>query len=119
MFLAGAVSLIGLTGVADGQTAMGAAVGMLYTFVLAIALLAPWINQAAARLLAPVLRIVWGNSGYLAAANLRANARGMVAVLTALVLSVGFGGTVWFLQDNLAAPDGGPEPATARSPSTR
>ncbi len=42
-----------------------------------------------------------GNSGYLAAANLRANARGMVAVLTALVLSVGLGGTVWFLQDNL------------------
>jgi putative ABC transport system permease protein len=76
-------------------------VSMLYTFVLAIALLAPWINRAAARLLAPLLRTVWGNSGYLAAANLRANARGMVAVLTALVLSVGFGGTVWFLQDNL------------------
>ena len=34
-------------------------------------------------------------------ANLRANARGMSAVLTALVLSVGFGGSVWFLQDNL------------------
>ncbi|MBE1486300.1 FtsX-like permease family protein [Plantactinospora soyae] len=102
VFLASAVSLIGLTGFATGQTAMGAAVGMLYTFVLAIALLAPWINQAAARLLGPVLRIVWGNSGYLAAANMRANARGMVAVLTALVLSVGFGGSVWFLQDNLA-----------------
>ncbi|MGW4465764.1 FtsX-like permease family protein [Micromonospora sp. NPDC004704] len=101
VFLAGGVSLIGLTGATDGQTAMGAAVGMLYTFVLAIALLAPWINQAAARLLAPVLGTVWGNSGYLAAANMRANARGMVAVLTALVLSVGFGGTVWFLQDNL------------------
>ncbi|MFI7539723.1 FtsX-like permease family protein [Actinoplanes sp. NPDC049599] len=99
--LGGAVSLTGLTGATDGATALGAATGMLYTFVLAVALLAPWINQAAARLLAPVLRAVWGNSGYLAAANLRANARGMVAVLTALVLSVGFGGTVWFLQDNL------------------
>jgi putative ABC transport system permease protein len=44
---------------------------------------------------------VWGTSGYLAAANLRANARGMAMVLTALVLSVGFGGSVWFLQDNL------------------
>jgi putative ABC transport system permease protein len=101
VFLAGGVSLIGLTGATDGTTALGAATGMLYTFVLAIALLAPWINQAAARLLTPVLRTVWGNSGYLAAANLRANARGMVAVLSALVLSVGFGGTVWFLQDNL------------------
>ncbi|MFI8093340.1 FtsX-like permease family protein [Streptomyces sp. NPDC086080] len=99
--IAAALSLTGLTGATDGQTALGAAMGMLYAFVLGVALLAPWINQAAARLLGPVLRAVWGDSGYLAAANLRANARGMVAVLTALVLSVGFGGTVWFLQDNL------------------
>ncbi|MER6693875.1 ABC transporter permease [Streptomyces minutiscleroticus] len=101
VLLAVAAGLTGLTGVTDGETALGAAVSMLYTFVLAVALLAPWINQGAARLLAPVLRAVWGDSGYLAAANLRANARGMVAVLTALVLSVGFGGAVWFLQDNL------------------
>ncbi|GGW98431.1 membrane protein [Streptomyces malachitofuscus] len=99
--LVAAVSLTGLTGATDGQTALGAAMGMLYGFVLGIALLAPWINLAAARLLGPVLRTVWGSSGHLAAANLRANARGTVAVLTALVLSVGFGGTVWFLQDNL------------------
>ncbi|GAA3346150.1 ABC transporter permease [Amorphoplanes nipponensis] len=99
--LGGAASLTGLTGATGGTTALGAATGMLYLFVLAVALLAPWINRAAARLLAPVLRTVWGSSGYLAAANLRANARGMVAVLTALVLSVGFGGAVWFLQDNL------------------
>ncbi|AZM64079.1 MULTISPECIES: FtsX-like permease family protein [unclassified Streptomyces] len=99
--LAAGVSLTGLTGATDGQTALGAATGMLYAFVLGVALLAPWINQAAARLLGPVLRTVWGNSGHLAAANLRANARGTVAVLTALVLSVGLGGTVWFLQDNL------------------
>ncbi|MEU0911083.1 ABC transporter permease [Streptomyces althioticus] len=99
--VAGALSLTGLTGATDGQTALGAAMGMLYLFVLGVALLAPWINQAAARLVGPVLRTVWGDSGYLAAANLRANARGTVAVLTALVLSVGLGGTVWFLQDNL------------------
>ncbi|OLT34674.1 permease [Actinomadura sp. CNU-125] len=100
-FLAGAVILIFVAGGTNGQTAMGAAVGMLYMFVLAVALLAPWINRAAATCSAPFLRVIWGNSGYLAAANLRANARGMVAVLTALVLSVGFGGSVWFLQDNL------------------
>lgn len=98
---AGALSLTALTGATDGQTALGAAMGMLYLFVLGVALLAPWINQAAARLLGPVLRTVWGDSGYLAAANLRAHARGTVAVLTALVLSVGLGGTVWFLQGNL------------------
>ncbi|SDT23685.1 FtsX-like permease family protein [Actinoplanes derwentensis] len=85
----------------SGQTALGAALGMLYLFVLAVALLAPWIITAAARLLAGPLRAVFGVSGYLAAANLRANARGTATVLTSLVLAVGFGGSVWFLQDNL------------------
>ncbi len=99
--LAGAGSLTGFTTAADGQAAVGAAVGLLYLFVLAVALLAPWINRAAARVAAPVLRAAWRQSGYLAARNLQANARGMTTVLTALVLSVGFGGSVWFLQDNL------------------
>ncbi|BEL03677.1 ABC transporter permease [Actinoplanes sichuanensis] len=86
---------------ASGQTALGAALGMLYLFVLAVALLAPWINAATSRALASPLRMVFGTSGYLAAANLRANARGAATVLTSLVLAVGFGGSVWFLQNNL------------------
>jgi putative ABC transport system permease protein len=106
-FVAGLVALAGagsssvVTVGAGGQTALAGALGMLYLFVTAVALLAPWINRSAARLLAPVLRTVWGTSGYLATANLRANARGAAAVLTALVLAVGFGGSVWFLQNNL------------------
>lgn len=100
--LGAGAALVGVTGTTTGDSAMGAAVGMLSTFVLAVALLAPWINKGAAVALTPLLRTVWGSGGYLAGANLRANARGMVAVLTALVLSVGFGGSVWFLQDNLA-----------------
>jgi putative ABC transport system permease protein len=99
--LAGAVSSSTVTLGAGGQAALAAAIGMLYLFVIAVALLAPWINRYTARVLAPVLRGVWGTSGYLASANLRANAQGMATVLTALVLSVGFGGSVWFLQDNL------------------
>ncbi|MET7877517.1 FtsX-like permease family protein [Micromonospora profundi] len=99
--LAGGLALTMFTTAAGGQAALGAAIGMLYTFVLAVALLAPWINRYAARALGPALRAVWRESGYLASANLRANAQGMVTVLTALVLSVGFGGSVWFLQDNL------------------
>ncbi|MFI7661205.1 FtsX-like permease family protein [Micromonospora parva] len=87
---------------AGGSTgALAGAVGMLYLFVIAVALLAPRINAYAARLLTPLLPRVWRVSGYLAAANLRANAQGMATVLTALVLSVGFGGSVWFLQTNL------------------
>ncbi|GIJ24656.1 ABC transporter permease [Micromonospora lutea] len=99
--LGGGVALTMFTTAARGSAALGAAIGMLYVFVLAAALLAPWINRYAARTLGPVLRAVWGDSGYLAAANLRANAQGMATVLTALVLSVGFGGSVWFFQDNL------------------
>jgi len=99
--LVGATSSAMFTVGATGQAALAGAIGMLYLFVIAVGLLAPWINRAAARLLAPALRLVWGTSGYLASANLRANAQGMATVLTALVLSVGFGGSVWFLQDNL------------------
>ncbi len=99
--LAAAGSSSAFTLGASGQAALAGAVGMLYLFVTAVGLLAPWINATAATVLAPVLRRVWGTSGYLATANLRANARGMAAVLTALVLSVGLGGSVWFLQDNL------------------
>ncbi|MEU5670711.1 FtsX-like permease family protein [Micromonospora sp. NPDC047753] len=88
-------------GAAGSTGALAGAVGMLYLFVIAVALLAPRINAWAARLLTPLLPRVWRVSGYLAAANLRANAQGMATVLTVLVLSVGFGGSVWFLQTNL------------------
>ncbi|MCG5454728.1 FtsX-like permease family protein [Micromonospora sp. PSH03] len=88
-------------GAAGSTGALAGAVGMLYLFVIAVALLAPRINAYAARLLTPLLPRMWRVSGYLAAANLRANAQGMATVLTALVLSVGFGGSVWFLQTNL------------------
>jgi putative ABC transport system permease protein len=99
--LAGAIYLTTLSTTQKGNAALGTALGMLFALVLAVALLAPWINRVAARLLGPALRVVWGDSGYLAAANLRANAQGMVTVLTALVLTVGLGGSIWFLQDNL------------------
>ncbi|MEV6415819.1 ABC transporter permease [Kribbella sp. NPDC051718] len=99
--LVGAISSSAFAVMGGGQAALGGAISMLYLLVLAVALLAPWINSRAARLLSPLLRVIWGNSGYLATRNLAANARGMATVLTALVLSVGFGGSVWFLQDNL------------------
>ncbi len=99
--LAGAGSLTVVTATTGGEAALGAALGLLYLFVLAVTLLAPWINRMAARLVEPVLRGVWRQSGYLAARNLQANAQGATVVLTALVLSVGFGGSLWFVQDNL------------------
>jgi putative ABC transport system permease protein len=98
----GAGTAGGFAATLGGATAaLTSAVGMLYLFVLAVSLLAPWINAFAARLLTPGLSRLWRVSGYLAGRNLRANAQGMATVLTALVLSVGFGGSVWFLQNNL------------------
>ena len=99
--LAGAGTASSFAVSSGGTTALTGAIGMLYLFVIAVALLAPWINRAGARLLGPVLRTVWGAGGFLAVRNLRANAQGMTTVLSALVLAVGFGGSVWFLQDNL------------------
>ncbi|MEV0941091.1 ABC transporter permease [Micromonospora wenchangensis] len=100
--LAGAVSSGAVAAGGTGSTgALAGAVGMLYLFVVAVALLAPWINGYVARLLTPALPRLWGVGGYLAAANLRATARGTATVLTFLVLAVGLGGSVWFFQTNL------------------
>ncbi|MEV6595551.1 FtsX-like permease family protein [Actinoplanes sp. NPDC051346] len=99
--LGGACTAAVFAGGTSGSTAVNSAVGMLYLFVTAVALLAPWINRMSAWLLSPALRLLWGSSGYLAGKNLKASARGMTTVLTSLVLSVGFGGSVWFLQDNV------------------
>lgn len=81
--------------------ALGSALGILMFGLLTVALLAPWINRASAWLLSPLLRAVWNDSGYLAVRNLTANARGMTTVLTSLVLATGFGGSIWFLQEDL------------------
>ncbi|MGX4654543.1 FtsX-like permease family protein [Micromonospora sp. SCSIO 07396] len=100
--LAGAVSSGAVAAGGTGSTAaLAGAVGMLYLFVVAVGLLAPWINGYVARLLTPALPRLWGVGGYLAAANLRATARGTATVLTFLVLAVGLGGSVWFFQTNL------------------
>ncbi|BBH67931.1 ABC transporter permease [Actinoplanes sp. OR16] len=99
--VAGAVGSSTVTVGAGGQVALAGAIGMLYLYVMAVALLAPWINRAATRVLQPLLSRIWGAGGHLAVANLRANARGTATVLTGLVLAVGFGGSVWFVQDNL------------------
>ncbi|GAA4594796.1 putative ABC transport system permease protein [Actinoplanes octamycinicus] len=98
---AGAAGSSTVTVGAGGQVALAGAIGMLYLYVMTVALLAPWINRAATRLLQPLLSRIWGAGGHLAVANLRANARGTATVLTGLVLAVGFGGSVWFLQDNI------------------
>ncbi|MEU0546313.1 FtsX-like permease family protein [Micromonospora sp. NPDC005979] len=99
--MAGGVASLFFAAGLSGTAALATAAGMLYLLVLAVALLAPWINGFAARLISPVLRAVWRAPGELAAANLRVNARGMSVVLSALVLAIGFGGSIWFLQDNL------------------
>ena len=99
--LAGGLGLSLVARTVGGEAAIGAALGMLFTLLLAVSLLAPWVNRALAAVLRVPFETLGAAPGHLAAANLRANARRTASVLTSLVLAVGFGGSLWFVQSSL------------------
>jgi putative ABC transport system permease protein len=84
----------------SGDGAVGIAVGVVATFVTAVALLAVWLIRAAAAMTGVALRRA-GVTGRLAVANTAASARRLSAVISALVLAVGLGGSMWFLQTSI------------------
>jgi putative ABC transport system permease protein len=84
-----------------GDNAAGLAIGVLATLVTAVWLIAPWLNRAAAAVAGVAMRAL-GVTGRLAAANAAASARRLAPVLSALVLAVGFAGSLWFLQTSVA-----------------
>ena len=84
-----------------GDNAAGVAIGVLATLVTAVWLIAPWLNRAAAAVAGVGLRAL-GVTGRLAAANAATSARRLAPVLSALVLAVGFGGSLWFVQTSVA-----------------
>lgn len=103
----GVVTLAGgivLTIVAErmrGEQVAGVAVGVVATFATTVWLLAPWLNRCAAALAGAGMR-AFGVTGRLAAANAAASARRLAPVLTSLVLAVGLGGSMWFVQTSIA-----------------
>ena len=95
--IAGGAFVTGLVQHADFFTLVGLANSMVLLLVIATAVLGPLIARTAVRLLAPPLTRT-GVTGYLAAANTRADAGRLAGAITPLVLAVSFASTVVFTQ---------------------
>jgi len=98
--LAGEVALAEVASHLTASAAAGIAIGLVATLVIAVALLAPWLTRIAVAVCAAGLRRL-GVPGRLAAANLAASARRLSPVVSALVLAVALGGSLWFLQTSI------------------
>jgi putative ABC transport system permease protein len=105
--LAGAVALVGgvvLAGVASkmaGDDAAMTALGIVFLFMLGVALLGPIVAWLAAAVLGLPLRAAASAPAELAAASTRAEARRLASAITPIVLVVAFCGTMVFLQTTM------------------
>lgn len=95
--LAGGVVLAVVSGSIGGDSAAAISVGTVFTLVVAVGLLGPLVVGVTAAVTAPLLRL-FGVTGRLAAATTATAAARLATVLTALVLAVGLGGSLWFVQ---------------------
>ena len=94
--LAGGITLSGLSSSIGGDSAAAISVGTVFSLVAAVGLLGPLLIRVAAAIVGVGLRRC-GVTGRLAVANV-ANSAGRVAgVMTALVLVVALGGSLWFV----------------------
>ncbi len=98
--LAGGITLADVATRLTASAAAGTAIGLVAVLVIAVALLAPWLTRIAVTACAAGLRLL-GVPGRLAAANLAASARLLSPVVSALVLAVALGGSLWFLQTSI------------------
>ena len=98
--LIGAVALVRVAAGLTASAAAGTAIGIVLTFVLAVALLAPLICTGVAAASGPLLRRL-GVPGRLAAANVAASSQRVAPVLTSLVLAISLGGSLWFLDNSI------------------
>ncbi len=98
--LAGGIALSFVSMQVGGDNAAGIAVGIVFALVTAVALLAGWLIRGVAAVAGLALRHV-GVTGRLAVANASASARRLSPVVASLVLAVGLGGSMWFLQTSI------------------
>ncbi len=98
--LAGGVTLSVVSMKVGGDGAAGVAVSVVATLVTAVALLGGWLIRGMSAVAGLVLRRA-GVTGRLAVANTAASARRLSSVVSALVLAVGLGGSLWFLQTSI------------------
>ncbi len=95
--LAGGVVLAALSASIGGDSAASVSIGTVFTLVCAVALLAPLLIRTATATAGWLLR-AFGVTGRLAVANTSTSARRLSSVVSALVLAVALGGSLWFLE---------------------
>ncbi|MFI6564539.1 FtsX-like permease family protein [Streptomyces sp. NPDC050534] len=94
---AGGFVCAGLSASLTGEDAANASLGIVFLFMLAVALLGPLVARACAGLLGLPLRGA-GAPAALAAANSRTNARRLASAITPIVLAMAFSSVLIFMQ---------------------
>ncbi|MEU1421287.1 FtsX-like permease family protein [Kitasatospora sp. NPDC005751] len=101
LFAAGGVSLAAVAAGLDGSKAANTALGVVMCFLMAVALLGPWVAGVAAGVFGLPLRAGAGAPGSLAVDNTRANARRLASAITPIVMVTAFCGTLLFMQSTI------------------
>ncbi|RJQ80365.1 FtsX-like permease family protein [Pseudonocardiaceae bacterium YIM PH 21723] len=96
-FAAISVVVMGISTGVTGDGAAGVSLGVLFSLLLTLALLAPVLVRIASGLLGALVRMFSGSSGYLAVANSRSNTRRVSSAVIPMMLAVGFACTEIFL----------------------
>ncbi|GAA2138311.1 ABC transporter permease [Kitasatospora kazusensis] len=99
--VAGGVAMAAIAANLTGENAANVALGVVMSFLLAVALLGPLLARFATGLLGTPLRAGGGAAGSLAADNTRANARRLASAITPIVMVTAFCGTLLFLQSTI------------------
>ncbi|EPD60511.1 ABC transporter permease [Streptomyces sp. HGB0020] len=94
---AGGFVCAGVSASLTGEDAANAALGIVFLFMLAVALLGPLVARACAALFGLPLRGA-GAPAALAAANSRSNARRLASAITPIVLAMAFSSVLIFMQ---------------------
>ncbi|WP_329132060.1 ABC transporter permease [Streptomyces sp. NBC_01476] len=92
--LAGGIVLAAVAAHTTGDDAASVALGVVFTFMTAVAFLGPRLARLAATVLGLPLRLSGRASGELAVANTRANSRRLASAITPIVLVTAFCGTL-------------------------
>ncbi|GLW75288.1 ABC transporter permease [Kitasatospora phosalacinea] len=100
VFAAGAVAFAVAAANLTGATAANTALGVVLCFLVAVALLGPWLVRGAVGLFGALLRAA-GAPASLAADNARASSRRLASATVPIVMVTAFCGTLVFLQSSL------------------
>ncbi|HEU5265610.1 MAG TPA: FtsX-like permease family protein, partial [Jatrophihabitans sp.] len=98
--VAGGITLCVVSAHVGGDSAAGISVATVFTLTVAVALLSPVLIRVAVATFGRLL-LLFGVTGRLAVATTGTSARRLSGVLSALVLAVALGGSLWFVQTSV------------------